>query len=90
MNPVHHRQSSSGSSRLLLPVRRWRSVQFNVVIPRKRIETTSGPWLCRRSISEARAVRAVNAVFGQSAPSSRLGHHSRASVRFHATANIRG
>jgi hypothetical protein len=45
---------------------------------------------CHRSISEAHAVRTANAAFGQSGPSSRQGNHSRASVRFHTTANIRG
>jgi hypothetical protein len=88
MNPVHLRQSLPQSSRANLPVRRCKSVQFNVAIRRKRIESTSGLLPFHRRISEAHAVRAVNAVFGQSGPTSRLGHHSRVSVRFHRTANI--
>jgi hypothetical protein len=90
MNLVHLRQSLSRSGRVLLPLRRWKSVQFNVLITRKRIETATGPLLCHRRISEAHAVRTANTAFGQSGPSSRQGNHSHASVRFHTTANIRG
>jgi hypothetical protein len=86
MNQDHPRQSMSRSGRTLVPVSRWRSVQFNVVITRKRIETTSGPLLCHRRISEAHAVRTAITAFGQSGPSSRQGNHSRMSVRFLTTA----
>jgi hypothetical protein len=89
MNLVHLRQSMSRSGWTLVPVSRWTSVQFNVVITRKRIETTSGPLLCHPRISEAHAVPTAIAACGQSGPSSRQGNYSRASVRFHTTANTR-
>ena len=41
----------------ILPVTRWESVQFNVVITRTRIETNSGPLPCHRRISEAHVIR---------------------------------
>lgn len=87
MNLVHHRQSLSQSGQTVLPVRCCKTVEFKVLITRKRIKTTSGPWLSRQRISETRAVRTANALLGQSGPSSRQVHHSRASVRFHRTAN---
>ena len=90
MNLVHLRQSMSRSGRTLVPVSRWKSVQFNVVITRKRIATTSGPLLCHRRISEAHAIRTANAAFGQSGPSSSQGSHFPASVRFRTTAILRG
>jgi len=90
MNLVHLRQFLPRRSRVLLPVRRWKSVPFSVAIAQKRIEATAGPWLCHRRISEARAVRTANAAFGQSGPSSYPGNHSAASVRFPTTANTRG
>jgi len=90
MNMVRLRQSMSRSGGVILPVRQWKNVQFNLMITRKQIETTSVRLLCHRRISEAHAIRTANVAFGQSGPSSRQGSHSRARVRFHTTANIRG
>jgi hypothetical protein len=70
MNPVHHRQSLSPNGQTVLPVRCAKTVQFNVLITRKRIKTTSGPSLCRQRISGERALRTANALFGQRGPSS--------------------
>ena len=63
MNLFHLRQSMSRSGRILLPVTRWESVQFNPAISRKRVETISVTLPCFRSISEAH-VSEREAAFG--------------------------
>ena len=56
MNLAHNRKSLSQSSRVLLPMSHWKSVQFNVAITRKQIKTTSSPLLRHRRILEAHAL----------------------------------
>jgi hypothetical protein len=84
MNLVHLRQSMSRSGRTLVPVTRWKSVQFNPAVSRKRVETISVPLPCFRTLSEAH-VSGREAAFGRRIPSfNRIGR-SRAGVRFHTT-----
>jgi len=90
MKGIHLHQCSSRSGRVQLPVGRWNSVQFNVVISRGRIEPASGPLPCHRTISEAHAVKTADAAIGGRGSSACPINHSRASVRFHTMANARG
>jgi len=85
MNPVRLRQSLSWSGRVIHPVRRWKSFQFNVGITRKRMETTFGPVPCRRRISEAHAIGTGDGAYGRSFLSLRQLSRSRASVGFPTT-----
>ena len=68
MNLFYLRQFLSRSGRTLVPVSRWRSVQFNVMITRKQVETIPVPLLCNPRISEAHATRTAHAAFEQSQP----------------------
>ena len=72
----------------ILPVTRWESVQFNPAISRKRVETVPVPLPCFRTISETH-VSEREAAFGRRISSFNRIERSRASVRFHATANSR-
>lgn len=84
MNRTHPPEPWAHSDRTLVPVSRWRSVQFNVVITRKRVETIPVPLPCLRTLSEAH-VSEREPVFGRRFSSwPRIGS-SRAGVRFHTT-----
>jgi len=84
MNLVHLRQSMSRSSRTLVPVTRWESVQFNPAVSRKRVETISVPLPGFRTISEAHVSEREAAFERRFSSFTRIGR-ARASVRFHTT-----
>jgi len=84
MNVSDVAEPLSPDRRTILPVTRWVSVQFNLAVRRRQVETILVPLPCFQTISEAHVSERA-AAFGQRIWSLRRIECSRAGMHFHTT-----